>query len=144
MYIICEIPNPQISFTSHLHPLYIDGYIIETNLLLFCHFRTCLEAEKIRVQNLTQALELERANSRKNQDALESERKRVKEFTDRQHGGMEDLRRQLTQARQQKADLQVEVERGKIDVSNLESELETERAMQGEALGMCFTSSLFK
>lgn len=87
------------------------------------------------MQNLTQALEFEMANSRKNLDALESERKRTKDFADHQHRGLEDLRKQLTQAKKQKADLQVELEREKIAVSNLESELETERAMQGDALG---------
>ena len=107
-------------------------------LWLSSRFRTCLEAEKIRVSNLTQALELERVNSKKFQDALESDRRRYKEQSDRQQGATEETRQQLHQIRQQKAEAVMEKERLRIVLSDMESELETERVLQGDELSTYF------
>jgi len=93
-------------------------------------------------------LELERANTKKYQDAVESERHRGKQENNRLLESMEALRRQLSANKQEKAELEVQLERERISLSNLESELETEKALQGEALGkkifvFCFCSSIF-
>lgn len=80
-------------------------------------------------------MELERANTKKHQDAVESERQRGKQENNRLLESIEALRRQLSANKQEKADLEVELERERISLSNLESELETEKALQGEALG---------
>ena len=105
--------------------------------------RTSLEAEKVRLSNQTQALELERANTKKYQDAVESERQRGKQENNRLLESMEALRRQLSGNKQEKADLEVQLERERIALSNLESELETEKALQGEALGKKILHFLF-
>lgn len=93
-------------------------------------------------------MELERANTKKYQDAVESERQRGKQENNRLLESIEALRRQLSANKQEKADLEVELERERISLSNLESELETEKALQGEALGkrslvFCFVPTLF-
>ena len=100
-----------------------------------CRFRTSLEAEKVRLSNQTQALELERANTKKYQDAVETERQRGKEENNRLLENIEALRRQVAAAKQEKADLEVQLERERISRSNIESELEAEKALQGEAFG---------
>ena len=100
--------------------------------------RTSLEAERVRLSNQTQALELERANTKKYQDAVETERQRGKQENNRLLDNIEALRRQVAGAKQEKADLEVQLERERISRSSLESELETEKALQGESLGKCF------
>ena len=100
--------------------------------------RTSLEAERVRLSNQTQALELERANTKKYQDAVETERQRGKQENTRLLVNIEALRRQVAGAKQEKADLEVQLERERISRSSLESELETEKALQGESLGKCF------
>ena len=95
------------------------------------------------MSNQTQALELERANTKKYQDAVESERHRGKQENSRLLENIEALRRQLSASKQEKADLEVQLERERISLSNLESALETEKALQGEALGKSFFLSLF-
>lgn len=92
----------------------------------------------MRNSNQTQALELERANTKKYQDAVETERQRGKQESSRLLENIESLRRQVAAAKQEKADLEVQLERERISLSNLESELETEKALQGEALGKCW------
>lgn len=66
---------------------------------------------------------------------MESERHRGKQENNRLLESMESLRRQLSANKQEKAELEVQLERERISLSNLESELETEKALQGEALG---------
>ena len=89
----------------------------------------------MRHSNQTQALELERANTKKYQDAVESERQRSKLENHRLLENIEGLRRQLAATKQEKADLEVQLEREKISRSRLESELETSKSLQGEASG---------
>ena len=101
---------------------------------VYC-FRTSLEAEKVRLSNQTQALELERANTKKNQDAVETERQRGKQENNRLLENIEALRRQVAAAKQEKADLEVQLERERIARSNMESELEAQKALQGEVFG---------
>lgn len=48
---------------------------------------------------------------------------------------IEALRRQLSANKQEKVELEVQLERERIAISTLESELETEKALQVEALG---------
>lgn len=89
----------------------------------------------MRHSNQTQALELERANTKKYQDAVESERQRGKQDKNRLMENIEALRRQLSANKQEKVELEVQLERERIAISTLESELETEKALQVEALG---------
>lgn len=89
----------------------------------------------MRHSNQTQALELERANTKKYQDAVESERQRGKQDNNRLMENIEALRRQLSANKQEKVELEVQLERERIAISTLESELETEKALQVEALG---------
>ena len=88
-------------------------------------------------------MELERANTKKYQDAVETERQRGKQESSRLLESIESLRRQVAAAKQEKADLEVQLERERISLSNLESELETEKALQGEALGKCWVDFSF-
>ena len=89
----------------------------------------------MRHSNQTQSLELERANTKKYQDAVESERQRGKQDNNRLMENIEALRRQLSANKQEKVELEVQLERERIAISTLESELETEKALQVEALG---------
>lgn len=89
----------------------------------------------MRHSNQTQALELERANTKKYQDAVESERQRGKQDNNRLMENIEALRRQLSANKQEKVELEVQLERERIAISTLESELETGKALQVEALG---------
>lgn len=89
----------------------------------------------MRHSNQTQALELERANTKKYQDAVESERQRGRQDNNRLMENIEALRRQLSANKQEKVELEVQLERERIAISTLESELETEKALQVEALG---------
>lgn len=89
----------------------------------------------MRHSNQTQALELERANTKKYQDAVESERQRGKQDNNRLMENIEALRRQLSANKQEKVELEVQLERERIAISTLESELETEKALKVEALG---------
>ena len=79
-----------------------------------------------------------------------SERQRGKQENNRLLENIEALRRQLSANKQEKADLEVQLERERISLSDLESALETEKALQGETSGerslvFCFvlTSALF-
>ena len=89
----------------------------------------------MRLSNQTQALELERANCKKFQDAVETERHRDNEQNSRLLESLENMRRQLAVSKQEKADLEVHLERDRIALSNMESELETERILKGEDIG---------
>lgn len=95
-----------------------------------------MEAERLRIANLNQAIEIERASSKKFQDALESERRRTRDLSNRSHESAEDLRKQVLDLRHKKTELEVALEREKIFTSNLEAELETERALKSDASGM--------
>ena len=86
------------------------------------------------MSNLTQGLELERANSKKFQDALETEKQLHREQGNRQRDAAEDTRHQLQEMRQQKVEAELEAERLRIAVGNLEAELDTERVLQGDDL----------
>ena len=74
---------------------------------------------------------------------MESERQRGKQENNRLLENVEALRRQLSASKQEKADLEVQLEREKISLSDLESELETEKALQGEASGKRFWCLFF-
>lgn len=74
---------------------------------------------------------------------MESERQRGKQENNRLLENVEALRRQLSASKQEKADLAVQLEREKISLSDLESELETEKALQGEASGKRFWCLFF-
>jgi len=80
-------------------------------------------------------LEIERVNSKKFQDAFETERRRAKELSLRQAHASDELRKELTDIRQRKTELEVALQREKIITSNLESELETERTLKADAKG---------
>ena len=89
----------------------------------------------MRLSNQTQALELERANTKKYQDAVETQRQRTKEETNRLHEDIETLRRQVAVAKKNKTDVELLLERERVSRSTLETELERLKVLQGEALG---------
>lgn len=89
----------------------------------------------MRLSNQTQALELERANTKKYQDAVETQRQRTKEESNRLHEDIETLRRQVAAAKKDKTDVELLLERERIARSTLETELERLKVLQGEALG---------
>ena len=89
----------------------------------------------MRLSNQTQALELERANTKKYQDAVETQRQRTKEESNRLHDDIETLRRQVAAAKKDKTDVELLLERERISRSTLETELERLKVLQGEALG---------
>ena len=89
----------------------------------------------MRLSNQTQALELERANTKKYQDAVETQRQRTKEESNRLHEDIEALRRQVAAAKKDKTDVELLLERERISRSTLETELERLKVLQGEALG---------
>lgn len=89
----------------------------------------------MRLSNQTQALELERANTKKYQDAVETQRQRTKEESNRLHEDIETLRRQVAAAKKDKTDVELLLERERISRSTLETELERLKVLQGEALG---------
>ena len=89
----------------------------------------------MRLSNQTHALELERANTKKYQDAVETQRQRTKEESNRLHEDIETLRRQVAAAKKDKTDVELLLERERISRSTLETELERLKVLQGEALG---------
>ena len=97
----------------------------------------------MRLSNQTQALELERANTKKYQDAVETQRQRTKEESNRLHEDIETLRRQVAVAKKDKTDVELLLERERISRSTLETELERLKVLQGEALGEEFTTTFY-
>lgn len=89
----------------------------------------------MRLSNQTQALELERANTKKYQDAIETERQRGKQENNRLMENIETLRRQIAVVNRDKTDFEMQVERERMSRSTLESELEAVKALQGETYG---------
>ena len=92
----------------------------------------------MRLSNQTQALELERANTKKYRDAVETERQRGKQENSRFLQNIEALRSQVALAKKEKTDVELLLERERMTRSNLVSELEREKALQGEAWGKKF------
>ena len=80
-------------------------------------------------------MELERANTKKYQDAVETERQRGKQENNRLLESIETLRRQVASSKQEKADFEVQLERERNSRLTLESELEAVKALQGETYG---------
>ena len=89
----------------------------------------------MRLSNQTQALELERANTKKYQDAIETERQRGKQENNRLLENIETLRRQIAVVNRDKADFEMQVDRERMSRSAMESELEAVKSLQEETYG---------